>query len=223
MAEKQSEAGRILKLGIDEMFEDLTYNVAYDQVLKRLKNSGMDDGILKDAINSGITIMFSAALMKYIQIQENVVGKIMSIVYTGVIALISPLGRYAKSKLGKIKGAKLNRMLGFLTGNFSDRVGVAQHILETKNQEFNYAKAKVDNINQTLLFKLFSSRFTPQDKEVLRRITGSDKIDIDALNHVADFMFVTDSAGNILGLSEMFITMLNGLGYFNGKDKNRGS
>lgn len=30
MAEKQSEAGRILKLGIDEMFEDLTYNVAYD-------------------------------------------------------------------------------------------------------------------------------------------------------------------------------------------------
>ena len=97
------------------------------------------------------------------------------------------------------------------------------HILETKNQEFNYAKAKVDNINQTLLFKLFSSRFTPQDKEVLRRITGSDKIDIDALNHVADFMFVTDSAGNILGLSEMFITMLNGLGYFNGKDKKHGS
>ena len=252
MAEKQSEAGRILKLGIDEMFEDLTYNVAYDQVLKRLKNSGMDDGILKDAINSGITIMFSAALMKYIQIQENVVSKIMSIVYAGVIALLSPLGRYAK--LGKIKGAKLNRMLGFLTGNFSDRVGVAQvlvncgnqiintnnsnssalqnanvivgqrqHILETKNQEFQYAKAKVDNINQTLLFKLFSSRFTPQDKEVLRRITGSDKIDIDALNHVADFMFVTDDSGNVLGLSEMFITMMNGLGYFNGKDKNRGS
>ena len=97
------------------------------------------------------------------------------------------------------------------------------HILETKNQEFNYAKAKVDNINQTLLFKLFSSRFTPQDKEVLRRITGSDKIDIDALNHVADFMFVTDDSGNVLGLSEMFITMMNGLGYFNGKDKNRGS
>lgn len=254
MAEKQSEAGRILKLGIDEMFEDLTYNVAYDQVLKRLKNSGMDDGILKDAINSGITIMFSAALMKYIQIQENVVSKIMSIVYAGVIALLSPLGRYAKNKLGKIKGAKLNRMIGFLTGNFSDRVGIAQvlvncgnqiintnnsnssalqnanvivgqrqHILETKNQEFQYAKAKVDNINQTLLFKLFSSRFTPQDKEVLRRITGSDKIDIDALNHVADFMFVTDDSGNVLGLSEMFITMMNGLGYFNGKDKNRGS
>jgi hypothetical protein len=254
MAERQSEAGRILKLGIDEMFEDLTYSVAYDQVLKRLKDSGMDDGVLKDAINSGITIMFSAALMKYIQIQENVVSKIMSIVYAGVIALLSPLGRYAKNKLGKIKGAKLNRMIGFLTGNFSDRVGVAQvlvncgnqiintnnsnssalqnanvivgqrqHILETKNQEFNYAKAKVDNINQTLLFKLFTSRFTDKDKAILKRITGNERIDIDAINKVADFMFVTDSAGNILGLSEMFITMLNGLGYFNGKDKKHGS
>ena len=254
MADKRSEAGRILKLGIDEMFEDLTYSVAYDQVLSKLKNSGMDDGILKDAINSGVTIMFSAALVKYIQLQESVVNKIMSIVYTGVVALLSPLGRYAKNKLSNIKGVKLNRMLGFLTGNFSDRIGVAkvfvecgnqiintnnsnssalqnvntvinqrQHILETKNQEFNYAKAKVDNINQTLLFKLFSSRFTPQDKEILRRITGSDKIDIDALNHVADFMFVTDDAGNVLGLSEMFITMMNGLGYFNGKDKKHGS
>lgn len=254
MADKRSEAGRILKLGIDEMFEDLTYSVAYDQVLSRLKNSGMDDGILKDAINSGVTIMFSAALVKYIQLQESVVNKIMSIVYAGVVALLSPLGRYAKNKLSNIKGVKLNRMLGFLTGNFSDRIGVAkvfvecgnqiintnnsnssalqnvntvinqrQHILETKNQEFNYAKAKVDNINQTLLFKLFSSRFTPQDKEILRRITGSDKIDIDALNHVADFMFVTDDAGNVLGLSEMFITMMNGLGYFNGKVKKNGS
>lgn len=254
MANKQSEAGRILKLGIDEMFEDLTYSVAYDQVLKRLKDSGMEDGVLKDAINSGITIMFSAALMKYIQIQESAVTKIMSIVYAGVIALISPLGRYAKNKLGKIKGAKLNRMLGFLTGNFSDRVGVAkvlvdcgnqiintnnsnssavqnanvivgqrQHILETKNQEFNYAKAKVDTINQTLLFKLFTSRFTDKDKAILKRITGNERIDIDAINHVADFMFVTDSAGNILGLSEMFITMMNGLGYFNGKDKKHGS
>jgi hypothetical protein len=254
MADKRSEAGRILKLGIDEMFEDLTYSVAYDQVLSKLKNSGMDDGILKDAINSGVTIMFSAALVKYIQLQESVVNKIMSIVYTGVVALLSPLGRYAKNKLSNIKGVKLNRMLGFLTGNFSDRIGIAkvfvecgnqiintnnsnssalqnvntvinqrQHILETKNQEFNYAKAKVDNINQTLLFKLFSSRFTPQDKEILRRITGSDKIDIDALNHVADFMFVTDDAGNVLGLSEMFITMMNGLGYFNGKVKKNGS
>ena len=254
MADKRSETGRILKLGIDEMFEDLTYSVAYDQVLSKLKNSGMDDGILKDAINSGVTIMFSAALVKYIQLQESVVNKIMSIVYAGVVALLSPLGRYAKNKLSNIKGVKLNRMLGFLTGNFSDRIGVAkvfvecgnqiintnnsnssalqnvntvinqrQHILETKNQEFNYSKAKVDNINQTLLFKLFSSRFTPQDKEILRRITGSDKIDIDALNHVADFMFVTDDAGNVLGLSEMFITMMNGLGYFNGKVKKNGS
>ena len=254
MADKRSEAGRILKLGIDEMFEDLTYSVAYDQVLSKLKNSGMDDGILKDAINSGVTIMFSAALVKYIQLQESVVNKIMSIVYAGVVALLSPLGRYAKNKLSNIKGVKLNRMLGFLTGNFSDRIGIAkvfvecgnqiintnnsnssalqnvntvinqrQHILETKNQEFNYAKAKVDNINQTLLFKLFSSRFTPQDKEILRRITGSDKIDINALNHVADFMFVTDDAGNVLGLSEMFITMMNGLGYFNGKVKKNGS
>ena len=44
MAENNSN--RILKLGVEEIFEDLTYNVAYDVVLKKLKDNGMPDGIL---------------------------------------------------------------------------------------------------------------------------------------------------------------------------------
>ena len=75
MAENNSN--RILKLGVEEIFEDLTYNVAYNEVLKRLKDNGMPDGILKDAIDSGITIMFSSALMLYMQKQEALLQKIV--------------------------------------------------------------------------------------------------------------------------------------------------
>ncbi|ORI10939.1 hypothetical protein [Campylobacter concisus] len=159
MADKRSEAGRILKLGIDEMFEDLTYSVAYDQVLSKLKNSGMDDGILKDAINSGVTIMFSAALVKYIQLQESVVNKIMSIVYTGVVALLSPLGRYAKNKLSNIKGVKLNRMLGFLTGNFSDRIGIAKVFVECGNQIINTNNSNSSALQNVILLLINVSIF----------------------------------------------------------------
>ena len=54
MPENKSQTLRILNLGVEEIFEDLTYNVAYDVVLKKLKDNGMDDGILKQAIDSGI-------------------------------------------------------------------------------------------------------------------------------------------------------------------------
>ena len=75
MAENSSN--RILKLGVEEIFEDLTYNVAYNEVLNRLKVNGMDSNVLEDAINSGITIMFSSALMLYMQKQEALLQKIV--------------------------------------------------------------------------------------------------------------------------------------------------
>ena len=87
MPENKNQALRILNLGVDEMFEDLTYNVAYDVILKKLKDNGMDDGILKQAIDSGITIMFSSALMLYIQKQEEFLNKILKT----VISLLSLL------------------------------------------------------------------------------------------------------------------------------------
>ena len=93
-------------------------------------------------------------------------------------------------------------------------------LISIKDQQLAYAKAKADSFNQTLLFKLFASKFTAADKEIIRKMTGgSADIDIEKLNEIANFMWVTDSAGNITGLSEAFVQMLNGLGYFHNKVK----
>lgn len=246
-----NNATRILKLGIDEMFEDLTYNVAYNEVLQRLKANGMDDGILKEAINSGITIMFSSALMLYIQKQEIVLGKILAVVISLLTAILGNMMNKAKGLLNKFKkGVKvgmLANVLGISTeakASFSNVVvnganavfnahqGSNQYyhsasvslqqrelLAHSKDQQLAYAKAKADSFNQTLLFKILTSKFTANDKEILRRITGGTSIDIESLNKVAEFMYVKDDKGNITGLSEQFMTMLNGLGYFNNKMK----
>lgn len=243
-----NQTSRILKLGVDEIFEDLTYNIAYNEILSRMRNNGMPDGILKEAINSGISIMFSAALMLYIQKQEKVLERIISAAAAAIIALLSPLKSGVKKLLRGKRGRKLIRFIPFLKSSTQDNIAMAgvvassansvfssrnvanttfersnasiaqiAHIRENKNQELNYAKAKADSINQTLLFKLFTSKFTPADKEILRRITGSSDIDVEQINKVASFMFVLDEAGNITGLSEQFLMLLNGLGYFKAK------
>ena len=249
---KNNQALRILSLGAEEMFEDLTYNVAYDVVLKKLKASGMDDGVLKDAINSGITIMFSSALMLYIQKQEQVLQKIIGVAGSLFIAALSPVAGLAKGLLGKFKkGVKAGMISKIIGVSAEARVGYAQAVamganamfsssqcnnqnnhhvnsvvqqrellLHSKDQQLAYAKAKADSFNQTLLFKLFASKFTAADKEIIRKMTGgSADIDIEKLNEIANFMWVTDSAGNITGLSEAFVQMLNGLGYFHNKVK----
>lgn len=249
MAENNSN--RILKLGVEEIFEDLTYNVAYNEVLTRLKDNGMSDGILKDAIDSGITIMFSSALMIYMQKQEALLQKIVDSAIALLVVVLNPLTSKVKGLARKFfKGAKAGMISNFLGVSTEARVGYSQvvvnganamfnrkqyegqcfshsnfvnqskaNLLHSKDQQLAYAKAKADSFNQTLMFKLLTSKFTATDKELLRKITGSSSIDIEQINKVADFMWVKDDKGDIVGLSEAFMQMLNGLGYFHNKNK----
>ena len=247
-----NETERILSLGASEIFEDLMYNVAYNEVLTRLKFSNTDDSILKEAVNSGLTIMFSSALMLYMQKQEAVIESIMKKATAFLLVILAPVRTYSKRFLGRFeKGRKLIRALRIFTDSNSDSIGYGNlvvtginsafnaqqsanqainranyslhqkdHVIQKKDSNLAYAKAKADTFNQTLLFKLFASKFTAADKEIIRKMTGgSADIDIEKLNEIANFMWVTDSAGNITGLSEAFVQMLNGLGYFHNKVK----
>ena len=248
---KSNQATRILGLGVEEMFEDLTYNVAYDVILKRLKDNGMDDGILKQAIDSGITIMFSSALMLYIQKQEVLLQRIVTVAVGFLAVVLNPLASKVKGLARKFfKGAKAGMISKFLGVSTEARVGYAgvvvnganamfnrkqaetqyfthptfvnqskANLLHSKDQQLAYAKAKADSFNQTLMFKLLTSKFTATDKELLRKITGSSAIDIEQINKVGEFMFTKDDKGDIVGLSEAFMQMLNGLGYFHNKAK----
>ena len=255
MPKNNSQTMRILNLGVEEIFEDLTYNVAYDVVLKKLKDNGMDDGILKQAIESGITIMFSAALMQYMQKQEEIIHKILGVAVSLLGVILNPFASKVKGLARKFfKGAKAGIISKFLGVSAEARVGCAnvvvnganavfnssqsnnqnngyvnniiqqnEVLLHSKDQQLAYAKAKADSFNQTLMFKLLTSKFTATDKELLRKITGSSSIDIEQINKVADFMWVKDDKGDIVGLSEAFMQMLNGLGYFHNKVKAGGA
>lgn len=104
----------------------------------------------------------------------------------------------------------------------SDYTNYKSSLVNQDNHKLNYAKAKASMINQQMLFKLFTKKFTPADKEMIRKMTGNSKIDIDSLNKIADFMFVTDDNGDIKGLSNQFMMMINGLGYTHNKGGKNG-
>ena len=75
---------------------------------------------------------------------------------------------------------------------------------------------------QLATFKLFSGGFTSNDKIVLKSIyktidpSGNfnpNNVDVEKLNQISSFMFATDDAGHVIGLSSAFLDLLNGLGY----------
>ena len=239
------------KNGVNEFFEDLTYNVAYNVVNKKLQEIlGLDNpknSIIKDAMLSSLNIMVSTALFLYIQKQEKFIYKIFALVSAIIVAKLNILSKAIKNRLSKMRGVKgrgnaIMRGLKFITGSKSDninfsRMGVAygslivsgdidgglkNTILNQESHNLNIARAKVQSINETLLFKLFTKNFTQSDIEMINRICGNKtngNITKEQLNQVADFMYITDDKGQITGLSEQFLTMLNGLGYMHNKTK----
>ena len=246
-----SELGRIGTNGVNEFFEDLTYNVAYNEVLSRLNNAiDMDNDMVKQAIQSSLTIMVSSALFLYIQKQEELINKVIKIVFSILSSVITFLGASIASKFGRFKGRKLKNVLNFFNDYKSDCINAGRlavqtgafyvsknsnvnsgsslvlpsvlkqgQIIQSEDHKLNIARAKAQSINETLLFKLFTKKFTPADLEMLKRITGNRDLTIENLNKVANFMYVTDDKGNIVGLTEEFLTMLNGLGYMHNKIK----
>ena len=69
------------KNGVNEFFEDLTYNVAYNVVNKKLQEIlGLDNpknSIIKEAMLSSLNIMVSSALFLYIQSKRNLYIKFL--------------------------------------------------------------------------------------------------------------------------------------------------
>lgn len=112
-------------------------------------------------------------------------------------------------------------------GNVSGALGAYNMQLDTKNSLYqreqlhmNMGNNMTSRYNETLLFKLFTKSFTTNDTLLLKKILGRDSastLDIADVNKIADFMFVKDSSGNLVGLTETMYQMINGLGYLNKK------
>lgn len=90
----------IAQMGVNEVFEDLVYNVAYGEIYNKLnKVIPLDDGYLKDALQSGASVMFSGALMYYMNKQDKLIDKITDRVILSLAAVFGNVGGHIKNNL----------------------------------------------------------------------------------------------------------------------------
>lgn len=114
-----------------------------------------------------------------------------------------------------------------LTSPISTNFSTYQMQLDTKNSLYNRENLHMNmgnnmasRYNETLMFKLMTKSFTPQDETLMKKILGRDSasvLSMDDLNHMADFMYTKDSNGKLTGLSQQFMELVNGLGYLHNK------
>jgi len=84
--------------------------------------------------------------------------------------------------------------------------------------DLRFANSNNRSFTDSLMIKMITGNFTQNDKILLQKIIGRnnfDKVplDLDELNQVRDFMIVKDSAGRMIGLTESFVSLVNGLGF----------
>lgn len=152
--------------------------------------------------------------------------------YKGV-KLFRRMGFFSSSNSDNIGTATV---LSTHVGNYSRSQGIASSsstsqtftaINDTKNSLYNRENLHMNmgnnmasRYNETLLFKLLTKSFTPQDETLMKKILGRDAastLHTDDLNNVADFMYTKDSNGKMTGLSQQFMELINGLGYLHNK------
>lgn len=98
--------------------------------------------------------------------------------------------------------------------------GSKDTLYNRENLHMNLGNNMASRYNETLLFKLLTRSFTPQDETLMKKILGRDSassLHVDDLNQVADFMYTKDSNGKMTGLSTQFMELINGLGYLHNK------
>ncbi len=106
------------------------------------------------------------------------------------------------------------------TGTLQAVNDTKQTLYQRENLHMQFGNAMASRYNETLLFKLFTKSFTSQDELLIKKILGRDTgavLNVEDLNQVADFLFVKDTEGKIMGLSEAFYSLINGLGYMHNK------
>ena len=237
----------------EEFFETILYMTAYQEARTIMQEytKDIDNPILKEAIESAMSVAVFGAVFYAVQKQEQIIARLFNLAEALFLILVVK-GRSLAGKLKGKKGTKLYRLMSWIEGNRRDNILEAQMIAthvgfknvshstngnsskgisayqmqtDTKNSLYQrenlhmqFGNAMASRYNETLLFKLFTKSFTPQDEMLIKKMLGRDTgavINIDDLNQVADFMFVKDTNGKITGLSEVFLQLFNATGYMN--------
>jgi len=122
--------------------------------------------------------------------------------------IVTQLGNFIQGRNNQYQSIKLVEGAQDIRKGVYDREKIAVNLVSSVTQ----------NYHRSMIFKLLTSSFSQNDKTILKKILGTydpDKIDVEDLNKIASFMFVKDSEGKIVGLSQAFLELVNGLGYIN--------
>ena len=205
--------------------------------------------ILREATESAVQIAVMQGIFLIIRFEEQMIQKIFGVGGTMITALVlyakaqksKLFGRKGRklSKMLSVIGGDSNEaiatasLVSGLVDNYTNARSsqnssgaIVQSTLQAKSNVINNEKANMqlakgmsDQYTNSLLFKLFTSTFTPDDELRLKKTLGRNTagVNIDDLNKVGAFMTTTDTNGNITGLSEQFMSLVNGLGYLHNK------
>ena len=170
--------------------------------------------------------LVSAMVIGMMTMPKKVIGKLKGLKGRKFRILGNILGGFSSDGVNKAN-VVVNQLGNFIAGRNNQYQSMslvegAQDIRKSvfykEDIRFRLADAMAKRYNDTLIFKLLTSTFSEKDKTILKKILGTydpNKLDINDLNKISEFMFVKDDNGKIVGLSEAFLELVNGLGYIN--------
>ncbi len=242
--------GSIGENSASEFFETIIYQTAYTEAQGQIRDFTKDikSEVVKDALESAMTVLSAGLIFMLIRKQEDFIEKIFLTAQTLVTLLLgSQYAQKIAGKLGNMKGLKLFKKLSLFRSSYADRVataglvinqtgnhmhasssskqstsivsdvtGVKEHVINKEKLQHSVGSDMAKRYSETLMFKLFTKSFSPNDAVMIKKMIGKDAgatLEIDDLNKVADFMFVKDVDGNVTGLTEQLFSLINGLGY----------
>jgi hypothetical protein len=228
----------------DTLIYMTAYDEARDMVKDFVKD--IDDPYLKEAVESASNVAVFGGIFMIIQYEQQIIEKVFnlsSILISGLLSfprrginrlrnlrgrrlgIVSRiLSRFSNDGVGTAQ-VVTNQVNNYIQGRNNQYQsmnlveGVQQlrgNVVSRENVSLNLANNMASRYSDTLLFRLLTSSFTENDREILRRILGRNSVsnlNVDDLNRIGEFMYARDNNGNIVGLSETFLSLVNGLGY----------
>lgn len=116
-----------------------------------------------------------------------------------------------------VQGLISARSNGYEAGNLASATSNNRNnVTERDRSAMMMGKGMSENLIHSLLFKIMTKSFKQTDENLLKKILGRENVsnlDIEDVNKIANFMYVSDASGEYTGLSEQIQTLLHGYGY----------
>jgi len=127
-----SDSKQVKQIGqntAEEFFETILYMTAYTEARNVMQEytKDIDNPILKEAIESAMSVAVFGAVFYAVQKQEQIISKIFDLAEALILILYNQ-GRSLAGKLKGKKGTKLYRFMSWVQGNKSDNIAQSQMI-----------------------------------------------------------------------------------------------